>query len=456
MISSLASPSVCVIDDEEEDYRPILAALNGLYVGSVHILGKNSDELPTQPFCGLRLVLTDLHLNGTVGKNAASYTANVFTRLVSTNTAPVVVVIWSKYADDTGQSPEDDQETEAQLFKRTLLEAQPDYKGRLIFLEMEKPKSGEGRPESQIWIGELKQQIERLLNGHEAIQALWAWESLVRESGVGISERLTALAQKSGDVDAGLKMAMRLLVQAQAEGDLSAITAPRHLAAVLAQLLVDQLDHTEKTKEFTNHGGWLSSPVNTAVPNTLKPEINALLLTAELSTDGTPFVPGAIYKVEGKEGVVAFRKTLGKSMSSFLDSCTSAKRGTEKWKAWRKGVQPVLIELSPTCDVAQGHRSSVLLVAGLVVPEALCKQIKKPTESLKEIPSTSFSLRWQTAGFQKQDVRLLFSSRYKFTLPSTSVPAWLYPWFRLRELPTTSLRNWYSSATSRVGYVQLD
>ena len=29
MIETLASPSICVIDEDERDYRPILDALNG-------------------------------------------------------------------------------------------------------------------------------------------------------------------------------------------------------------------------------------------------------------------------------------------------------------------------------------------------------------------------------------------------------------------------------------------
>lgn len=114
MISQLASPSVCVIDDETADYAPILAALNGLYVSSIHLLG-TLDSLPPEPFRRLQLVFLDLHLSGTIGKDAASYTANFFRKVVSVNTAPVMIIIWSKYADDkvdAADVPPEDQETE--------------------------------------------------------------------------------------------------------------------------------------------------------------------------------------------------------------------------------------------------------------------------------------------------------------------------------------------------------
>jgi hypothetical protein len=124
MIKQLASPSVCVIDDEEEEYRPILAALNEMFVSCVHILGNSLEGLPPQPFKRVQLTFVDLHLSGTVGKDAASHTANVFTKVMSPDTAPIVVVIWSKYAKDLVAQdgvPPEDQDTEAELFKKTLL-----------------------------------------------------------------------------------------------------------------------------------------------------------------------------------------------------------------------------------------------------------------------------------------------------------------------------------------------
>jgi hypothetical protein len=207
MIPQLASPSVCVIDDEEADYRPILNALNGLYVSSIHILGNDIGRLPAQPFNRLRLVFLDLHLSGTLGKDAASYTANVFTKTVSPKTAPVIVVIWSKYAADKVASanvPEEDQETEAQLFKRTLLEAEPKYQGRLIFVEMSKPKNDD-RPDETTWSEALKTEIQRALQDQSAVEVLWSWESLVQDSCSTVVADLTTVAQSAnGDVSNGL------------------------------------------------------------------------------------------------------------------------------------------------------------------------------------------------------------------------------------------------------------
>jgi hypothetical protein len=57
-ISQLASPSVCVIDDEEQDFKPILTSLNELFVSCIHLSGAigglppQRTSAPGYPTCG--------------------------------------------------------------------------------------------------------------------------------------------------------------------------------------------------------------------------------------------------------------------------------------------------------------------------------------------------------------------------------------------------------------------
>jgi hypothetical protein len=450
MIFSFASPSICVIDDEPKDYMPILDALNGLYLSCIHIRGTSSEQLPLQPFRGVRLVFTDLHLTGSSGKDAASHTANIFRKVISAETAPVVVVIWSKYANEhvvDSDLPPDDQETESQLFKRTLLEAENKYEGRLIFIEMAKPKSSD-RPAD--WIGVLKSQIEQTLQGQEAIHALWAWESLVKEAGQSVSEELTSLARPHGmSVGEGLKRAMQLVVKAQSEGGVSTETAPKYLASVFAQLLMDKIEHSNVEAAFSCHGAWLCAQVaGTGTPATFAPQMNALLLTAATQNNSTPFLPGTIYKIAKHE---KFKELFGVECIEFMTELYK-KDAHLAFPEWLKIAEPVLLEISTACDIDQGDRLNALLVAGLILPVA-ARFNAKTGGAFEVLPN--FALRWPKDGFSAQDSFLMFCNRYKVTLPSAAVPADLKPWFRLRELPAAALRNWHASHSSRVGYVSL-
>jgi hypothetical protein len=373
MITQLASPSVCVIDDEREEYEPILAALNGLFVSSIHILDK-VEELPEQPFKRLRLIFIDLHLSGTVGKDAASYTANVFTKVVSEDTSPIVVVIWSKYAGDKISEPgvpPEDQETEADLFKRTLIGAVPKFRGRLIFVELAKPKKDD-RP--QEWTEKLKAEIERALKNQSAVELVWAWNSMVEDACAAVSSSLTSVAaEHSGaELKDSLKSILQRLTRSQGENDLSETTAPRHLVTVLGQLLVDQLEHSD-TARLAGHGKWLAAPAASAGSD-FASRMNGTLLTAVAPTDGEPFAPGTLYRLKNAD---VFPSAFGSDVECLVDLLLDEGQKSKKLAEWRTAVRPVVIEVSPACDVAQGNRANALLVAGLVVPATRQKLIKK-------------------------------------------------------------------------------
>ena len=464
MIPRLSSPSVCVIDDEKADYEPILNALLKLGIACVHIHGDSASPLPPQPFKGLRIVFTDLYLSASIGKTAAAHTANVFKKVVSSDSAPVLVVIWSKHTDerngDSGLPPED-QPTAAELFKAAVLESEPSFHQRLIFTEMPKPITDD-RGNDSIWVAKLQSDITLKLNEFPACDLLWSWESIVREAGISVTKELTAIAMQSSmaesapggerpPLDDKLQLIFRHLVKGQGGADCSEISAPRHLAAVLAQSLVDELEHTVNLSYFSHHGKWLcehDAPLKNAAP--FAPHLNALLLTATATPPVSAFVPGTVYRMKD---TAAIETNFGLSWDRLIETFfhNSQKGLTVEQK--KSIAIPIVIELSPACDVHQGKRCQAMLVAGLLLPSDYERKIKPSGESIHTLPI--FKQRWPVAEQQGQDVILTFCCRYKLTLPAASEPEWLLPLFRLRELPTAALRNWHASQSARIGYVSL-
>jgi len=455
MISLLASPSVCVIDDDRADYEPILSALNGLYVSSIHIVG-TSDSLPEKPFNRLRLVFLDLHLTGAIGKTSASHTANVFRKVVSSDSAPIIVVIWSKYASDhvdTADLPPEDQETETQLFKRTLLEAEPGYTDRLIFVEMAKPKADD-RPED--WTNTLKSEINRSLQDQSAVEVLWAWDGLVKDGCAKISQDMTSVAQNaiaetSRNLKDGLKATMQHLSKAQSAGDFSAATAPKHLLTTLTQLLVDQLEHPTGIAGIAPHGEWLGSAQQGVVPPEFSGKMNGFLLTSDNGANAGLYAPGTVFRIKDP---TKFPTIFGKQMSDLLAICFKKSNASPRWLDWQRDARPVLIELSPICDLAQGYRVNSLLVGGVVVPASYREFAKVDGDAFGGL--AKFHLRWPIDNFPEQEVILLYCHRYKATLPAEQQADWLAPWFRLRDLPLASIRNSNAAHGARVGYVSLN
>jgi hypothetical protein len=420
-----------------------------MYVSCIHILGNDTEKLPPGPFKRLQLVFLDLHLNGTIGKNAASHTANVFTKIVSPETAPIVVVIWSKYAKVVSDGED---ETDAELFKRMLLEAVPGYDGRLIFIEMAKPQS-DAQPAN--WAEVLKTEIANALNDQQAVGLLWSWDSMVRDATVGVSKGLTAIASSSKTAATplkdALKEAMHKLAKAQAEGDFSAATAPAHLVTVLTELLTDELEYSDSAAVLA-HGAWLATAPATGMNATFLAHMNSLLLTAAITEGAAPFLPGTVYHFRDPAGFASF---FGVHMNQFLASCGTGTGGAATdpgRKAWMDVACPVLVEISPACDVAQKTRTNAMLIAGVIVPAAVATR-RKTTGVFDCLPI--FHLRWPAADFPQQDAALVFCHRFKSAIPASAVPDLIEPWFRLRDLPTSSLRAAHAGHSARIGYVSV-
>ncbi|MDB4892075.1 MAG: hypothetical protein JWL61_3930 [Gemmatimonadetes bacterium] len=465
MIESLASPAVIVVDDEEQDYGPILRALSTMHVQCVHYKGDDVDELPSKPFSSARLVFMDLHLSAGIHKDAASRAANVFRRIVSSSAPSVIVVIWSKYAQETDSTiPKEDQETEAELFQRTLLEAESGYRDRLIFLTMAKPKGVE-RPETVVWTEQLKTEIAKTVSDRRSIDLLWTWEALLREAATQVSEGLSSLTaravgEKELDVEQRMRTVLRSLAGAQGEGDWSESSAPLHLVAVLDELLADQVQHGKEIEKLGKHGSWLfEAPPETFLTQAAKATINGFLLTAAVQADGQKLLPGTVYRCDD---VSEFLKAFGiQKIGSLLYECcnpivSAGEKAKEEARAireqWREAAIPILLEISPDCDVAQNKRPMASLLGGLALPMSLAGHANRggafhafPDVMLRRLDDLGGSDAWG----------LLFCSRYRLSIPSSAAPAWANPWFRLREMPTASARNWCAGQSARVGYVSL-
>lgn len=463
MINLLASPSVCVIDDEMEEYEVIISALNKLCVPIHHIKGTEYSQLPEKPLQSIRLVFQDLHLGGETGKNAASRAAGFFVGTVSPETAPVIVVIWSKHIDeslDIDGEPAEDQPTVSDHFKKEVLAANPAYESRLIFIEMKKPRAGE-RPEQEQWIQNLISEIQSKLSSVPATSLLWEWEQMVKTATSKVAEQLvsfsTSVPSTLGSQNEAMMALLSSLASALAEGDLDEQTAPRHISSALSQLLADQLDHDTPSDGFQSHGKWLSQKYSMGAETAV---LNSLLITSECNTDGTSYAPGNVYRIEHKE---IFSQLFDQEIGSLKYECFYApkpesqeekKQLKEIRAAWQSCVEPVLIELSPVCDVAhQGKRITATLIAGLIVPANL-KEFVKSTGACHTLPN--FTLRKAGGSLAANtEVTLALNSKYRTALPSKSEDQRLVRWFRIRELPTASIRTWLAAQISRIGYVAL-
>jgi hypothetical protein len=313
---------------------------------------------------------------------------------------------------------------------------------------MEKPLP-DAQP--QDWGDGLKAEINRVLRDQEAVELLWTWDSLVRDATIGVGEGLTAMAAASKTQDTELKDALREAMQriaaAQGEGDFNRETAPGHIVTVLTELLTDQLEHSD-VKSVAHHGAWLAAAPANKLENGFAVRMNGLLLTAAPPAGDGTFPPGMIYRFKDS---AHFKALFGTELAEFVSACGTG--ADPQKKAWAEVARPVLVEISPVCDVAQKSRINALLVAGLIVPASMAKQRKATGAFDASLPT--LHVRWLAPDFPAQDAALVFHHRYKVRMPVTAPSEALEPWFRLRETPTSSFRAAQSGHAARIGFVSV-
>jgi len=423
-----------------------------LGLGCVHVRGKSGDPLPPRPFEALRLVFTDLHLSGQVGKGAASHTANVVKKVVSAECGPVLLVVWSKYAGDPAGDaslPPEDQPTEADLFKAELLSSEPKFKGRLVFAEMPKPKLPD-RPAVEEWVKTLQLEVEKVLKTIGAFDILWTWEALARDAGIEVTETLTNLTEANVSdtepLEIKLKLMLRLLAQQQAGPDSSAATVPRHLLTVFSQIGLDVLEAESSVAELEAHAGWLAERLPDEIRKKHRSaKLNAALLTSAAAPSFATFMPGTIFDVSD---TVAFTAATGFSVERLQRDCFEGDPDkSPAFADFKERTKPVLLEITPACDFHQGHRRCATLLAGLAFPGDLQKRANAK-DACKSTPVFE-----DRHSIPVGDVGFVFCGRYRFTTSVDQHPAWLRPRLRLRDMLVTDIRNWHSSQASRVGFL---
>jgi hypothetical protein len=114
------------------------------------------------------------------------------------------------------------------------------------------------------------------------------------------------------------------------------------------------------------------------------------------------------------------------------------------------GARAIGIEVTPVCDYQQGRPGPHRLLAGLAVPAADLKRIKKQGRAAFTYVHGPIKLDGVLAG----DILLCFTSHLTFALAQEQIKK-LEGFGRLRESAFTALMTWLGAQTTRAGYLEL-
>jgi hypothetical protein len=414
---------------------------------------------------------------GSEGSDDASitaHTAQVFSRVVSSTAGPLLVVIWTKYADVV------------EMFQERLYENYPEYKGKLLFARLEKPANAD-----EIEVNKLGEEISLALKNYYPAEILWRWEQLAHDAASATTEGISRHATNRAGFDPeesqeasttkllkGLSDVLRILISAEAEQTISPETAFRDLLGVLNPLHYDRLEH-EIEPDDSKAGESLVQGQHVYPTQSEKLELNSMLLAAQYNTGGSLFRPGVIFAIDDSSGFeLRFRIVIAEAFTEILDGPKNPElnkflkklertdldenrravflgRVTEEEEKvrqtrdeWFAKCVPILVDISASCDFAQDNPRLARLMMGLMVPEGSGIEYHR-TGAFRELPTIKIP------GYGDGGWDLVFCSRFVFSVSPKVAAGEIRPICRLRESILADLRGWASAQDARGGYVSV-
>ena len=468
----LRTARALVIDDDADEAIPLITALGRLGIGAVYLPGDKAEELPAEPFRGIRLAFVDMKLNieGSP-KQVVGKTVNVLRRVLTQEESPCIIVVWTKHPSYLDE------------FKDMLGTALPKLQPGVVW-QMEKP--------TKFDIAKITGEISANLADLWPLGVLLAWEQMAHDAATGATETIsTVVAGEASGANGGtvvqrwqrsVKSVLAALFRAGGGQIVDRNRAIRTLLEGLNALHLDHLENEEREICDSNANKLLWDNVGN-LSNTGKVDLNTRLLTSAVDDDDMRVRPGNLYlpspTQKAKCPVTRFRlgardiirdmapkwtkndaynslsktlKKLEKAAGDEVEIKSKKKELEEQKLAIVSECLPILLEISPACDFAQGKQHVARLIGGLLVPD-------------KHRKVFAIDPAWRTYLKQLQGISIagrdgiwhpVLDARFCYGIRNPGRAIRVKPSCRFRVPVVVDVQSWFAAHAARPGYAVVD
>lgn len=373
------SGRVVIIDDKFGEVLPLIRILSRERVAVTYFSGKEK-ELPDEPFTDVRIVFLDIVLEGVDpldDKTIISTLTNVVGRIVSKENGPFVLAVWTK------------EPKKVELIKNALRKAGyyfivVDLEKNLFFSkddnewcikkseikELEtklKEEPGEvdifnffREKEDGEWvfmedqIGELEKDLGKKLREMDIFKVFIQWENVVHEATSETVNEVSKFSEYNENWNNEMKKIFYNLAKAWL-GKLIEETGNdekvRGAFYTFHRIFVDILEKRLKRMDIPD-----IEFKKEDLEDQIKGRINSYILIEKIHRDD--IYPGNVYKTEKEI----------QDISDLIDDCFN--NNEEIKEELTKVSIPVIVEVSPVCDLVQQKIRKYRYVSGLLCPKS--------------------------------------------------------------------------------------
>lgn len=454
----LQTARALIVENTPADAAGMLRALGLAGIGAVYLSGA-VEELPEEPWSGLRLVLLDMYLDTAEDQPeaAAESVLAILGRVLAEDNGPYVAVTWST-SDDA-----------ADAFRELLPQRLPASKQPVATLKLQKADflDGESYQPQQI-LDAVTAELDDL-----AFLIVVDWEQLVHDAATSTTSGLLPVDDGGATWAHTALSSLAALAKETVPASQRRANPPdgavfgRGLLAALEPLHLDNVEQRELSAlSAPETAAAFAAAVKSVKPTAAQASsLNSRLL---LGPRQSMLWPGHIYRLEDVFQHTAwceqdYDEFLARLYADVLGHRAYAEGESKpeskaRWTQALSECQPVAIEASPACDVMNNKLVAGRLVLGVLVPHAhtVPDQVEIPTIAFEPGTPARRLLGPVRIGEQDYDgpVHIALHARYVSGCdPRTidDVPAL----GRLRETAISDVQAWVTSQGGRLGLLQV-
>lgn len=432
------SARIVVIDEDKNEAIPLLSTLGKLGLGSIYIPGDDPDTTPDEPISGIRLAFLDLKLiPASEPRDYVPYAVQVLCESVCFRPFTTGVVCWTKNIDDFEM-------VKQELKNRNVQPA---------FVEMIEDKLRICQDND---IAALSQVVDRLRNISDAQGMLHQFEENVHKAATAATDSIASLCNDEQEKLSVLAAIAKGASESKTESETQAMTA---LTTGLSSLLYDEIETANSVSCETLTGETLKTAFKSLRDSPLQSPQKSAINGALLFSKSTHIQPGAIFTkngwANGEFPMPDAQKKLRSMIYEFFPQLRDRKDFINENSV---NMQPCLLEITPSCDFAQGKNEFARFVGGLLIKSDGTADFEN--EWILPAASRAFAtdVPFSNISNEEREVsgsyKMILNARILITYPAGSIPG-SEPVCRLRHEVLSTIRNWLAAHSARPGYVAI-
>ena len=445
----LQNARILVIDDKPDEVENLLRMLNKNGLAYNYYKGDDLTQLPDKPLKGIRLLFLDFVL-GTDGQSdntKISTLLNVLKKTVSIDNGPYIILAWTGHAELLD------------LFKDKMVKSE-DLAKPMGIIDMEKR-------ECMNDLQGIERNIRQKISDKQILEILLEWEAHAKSAAYEVIKALSDISrpdittgQSYDELSSQWNTGLERHIYRIAESSLGQNVKPDKNLLTSAQfsfteLFRDQVETVirKETKPFDQ----LVQKIYAHKNNGYNAREKAYMTTAFLLIRGKPdggIQPGNIYrfgrvfdKVKCENNNCYFNKTKLTKKEIVMEFFNGELGSYGKRQTLIKSVIPVLVEITPECDYAQGKWRSAKMVLGVLWPEKLDDgSVVSNTIKIK----AEFIYKPVPIEYNQKIYYMTFNAQHLFNV-SFEIFDSVRPILKARKELLVDIQHWFSRHMSRPG-----